>query len=166
MLPVDPQPDGPAALAEHVVGVSVVQRHPALGHDGRAQHPLERHAPTPQSDHPVRRVRQHCGLGAHREQRLQHLGRLGRQGVHDLRTEGVRMVELHHPGTAPLPVRRGTRIAVDDHDGVPAAGEGEREEETGRSGSDDGNAHEAILPQPAAGAIRETPISTLRRARG
>ena len=77
MLPVDPQSDGPAFLGEHLLGVTVVQRHPGLGDHRRAQHPFERHAPTPQPEHPLRLVREHRGLGARREQRVEHVGRLG-----------------------------------------------------------------------------------------
>ena len=133
--------------------MAVVERHPGLGDHRRAQHPFERHAPTPQPEHPLRLVREHRGLGARREQPVEHLGRLGLQRVDDLGPERVRVVELHHPRPAPLPVRRGPGVAVDDDDGMPAAGEGERGVEAGGTGSDDGDAHDAILPQPTIAAI-------------
>jgi hypothetical protein len=110
-------------LDEHLLGVAVVERHAGLGDHRRAQHPFERQAPTPQPEHPLRLVREHRGLGARREQRVEHVGRFGPQRVGHLRPERVRVVELHHPGPAPLPVRRGPGIAVDHHDGMSAAGE-------------------------------------------
>jgi hypothetical protein len=92
-LTVDPQPDGVPLLGEHLLGVALVERHPGLGDHRRAQHPFERHASTPQPEHPLRLVREHRGLGARREQRVEHVGRLGPQRVDDLRPERVRVVE-------------------------------------------------------------------------
>ena len=100
---------------------------------------------------------EHRGLGARREQRVEHVGRFGPQRVGHLRPERVRVVELHHPGPAPLPVRRGPGIAVDHHDGMSAAGERQRGVEAGGTGSDDGDAHDAILPQPTLAALRDLP---------
>ena len=103
-----------------------------------AEHPLEDHSPAQQGNGPVvgrcRDRRSGCG------QFVQHVWHFVLQHLDDLPAEGVGMVELHDSPAPPRGIDargRRSRIAVDHEHVVPAPGQRDRGEQTGRARPDD-----------------------------
>ena len=113
----------------------------------------------------------HAGLarqcGRHRsgrEQAVPHLGHLGEQRVGDLRTEKVRVMELHHALAVPPAVAARPGIAIDDHDFVPAPRQCHPGVQAGWPRANDDCPH-ASPPLPAVTATAKSPHDSDPRER-
>jgi hypothetical protein len=131
LLAVHPYTDGPSSLAAHIINVTDAQRDAGLRLGGCPQDPFEDETPAAQPDHPPGQLGQGDLLSPSCDHVIQDLRHLGEKSLHDLLTEAVRMVELHHAPTIPRPVPVRPGVTIDDRDLMPATGEGDRGVEAG-----------------------------------
>ena len=139
---VDRDAGGAAVLPQQRVDVTRDERDAVLCLSRAAEHPLDDHSPAQQGNGPVvgrcRDRRSCCG------QFVQHVWHFVLQHLDDLPAEGVGLVELHDSAAPPRGIDargRRSRIAVDHEHVVPAPGQRDRGEQTGRARPDDDGSH-------------------------
>ena len=159
ILPVHAQAARPPTGGEHRVHMPAAQLQARLPVCGGPQRPLEGLPARAHADPRLHAVRplHHDRLSPCGEPPLVRLGQLRLQRRDDLTTEGVRVVELHHPSAGPRAVGRGAGVAVDGGDPVTAAGERGAEEQAGRTGPDDRDVHPSTSIRRPASAPRSPP---------
>jgi len=110
--------------AGHAVGVAAANSEAGLVQRGRPQRALERD-PTradPHGDLAAAGQLKLDRLSAGRHPLAQRVGKFLAQRVHDLRPEGVRVMELHDAEPRPAAVRRRPWVALHRDDLVAATG--------------------------------------------
>ena len=113
--PVHDQAPGAAVVDRHRIDMAHPQVEARLSEGRLPQRPLEDQPPGPGSHLHVAGGRMvHVDrLGARRQPALVRLRHLGLQSVGDLRTEAVRVMELHDALAGPRPIAGRARVALD-----------------------------------------------------
>ena len=154
--PVNDQAPGAAVVDRHRIHVPDPQVESGLGEGRLPQRPLEDQPPGPCAHLDVAGGRMvHVNrFGARRQPALVRVRHLGLESVGDLRTEAVRVMELHDALAGPRSVAGRSRVALDQVHAVTAPGEGNAEVEAGGAGADDADVHPFKVPEQGGPNIR------------
>jgi hypothetical protein len=141
VVPVDDDATDPAPLCGNSVSMTNQEGDSGLRLGGTAQDALEGAAAAAQAEDKLPEIGNRKCLGASREQRLEDVRHVRQQRVADLLPERMRVMELHDAPTVPGLRGAWPSVAVNQHDGVVAPGEGDGAVQPGRPCPDDSCPH-------------------------